>query len=124
MSPRASATAHELSRVALLAELPGQTLAELAKRMEREEIEPGTALVEEGSHGERFYVVLSGMMTVSQSDLGPRSILRPGEYFGEVALTMKIPRTASVRALTPAVVASCDRETFDQVIRPRFADDE
>jgi CRP-like cAMP-binding protein len=124
MSPRASATAHELSRVALLAELPGQTLAELAKRMEREEIEPGTALVEEGSHGERFYVVLSGMMTVSQSDLGPRSILRPGEYFGEVALTMKIPRTASVRALTPAVVASCDRETFDQVIRPLFADDE
>ena len=124
MSPRASATAHELSRVALLAELPGQTLAQLAKRMEREEIEPGTALVKEGSHGERFYVVLAGMMTVSQNDLGPRGLLRPGEYFGEVALTMKIPRTASVRALTPAVVASCDRETFDELIRPLFADDE
>ncbi|HEY7208444.1 MAG TPA: cyclic nucleotide-binding domain-containing protein [Gaiellaceae bacterium] len=124
MSPRASATAHELSRVALLAELPGQTLAQLAKRMEREEIEPGTALVNEGSPGERFYVVLAGMMSVSQSDLGPRGVLRPGEYFGEVALAMKIPRTASVRALTPAVVASCDRETFDELIRPLFADDE
>ena len=124
MSPRASATAHELSRVHLLAELPGQTLAQLAKRMEREEIEPGTPLVKEGSHGERFYVVLSGMMTVSQTDMGPRGVLRPGEYFGEVALAMKIPRTASVRALTPAVVASCDRETFDELIRPLFADDE
>ena len=31
--------------------------------------------------------------------------------FGEVALAMGIPRTASVRAVTPAVVASCDRET-------------
>ena len=32
-------------------------------------------------------------------------------------------RTASVRALTPATVASCDRETFDEFLRPLFADD-
>jgi CRP-like cAMP-binding protein len=124
MSPRASATQFELSRVGLLAELPGETLAQLAKRMTREEVAPGTSLVEEGEDGERFYVVLAGMMTVSQSDLGPRGVLRPGDYFGEVALAMKIPRTASVRALTPAVVASCDRATFDEFVRPLFADDE
>jgi hypothetical protein len=28
-----------------------------------------------------------------------------------------------VSAITPAVVASCDRETFDELIRPLFADD-
>jgi hypothetical protein len=28
-----------------------------------------------------------------------------------------------VRALTPATVASCDRETFDEFVRPLFADD-
>ena len=39
---------------------------------------------------------------------------------GEVALALDIPRTASVRALTPAVVASCDRETFDKFLRPLF----
>jgi CRP-like cAMP-binding protein len=49
-------------------------------------------------------------------------VLRPGEYFGEVALAMDIPRTASVRALTPGTVASCDRQTFDEYIRPLFAD--
>jgi CRP-like cAMP-binding protein len=35
---------------------------------------------------------------------------------------MEIPRTASVRALTPAVVASCDRETFDEFLRPLFSE--
>ncbi|MFL5756347.1 MAG: cyclic nucleotide-binding domain-containing protein, partial [Chloroflexota bacterium] len=69
-----------------------------------------------------FYVVLTGMFTVSQASLGPRRVLRPGDYFGEVALAMDIPRTACVRALTTATVASCDRETFDEFIRPLFAD--
>jgi CRP-like cAMP-binding protein len=49
-------------------------------------------------------------------------VLRPGDYFGEVALAMDIPRTASVRAITPAVVASCDRATFDEFVRPLFSD--
>jgi CRP-like cAMP-binding protein len=123
VSPRASATAHELARVTLLAGLPGETLARLAKQMTREDVAPGAAVVTEGESGDRFYVVLSGMMSVSQADLGPRGVLRPGDYFGEVALAMGIPRTASVRALTPATVASCDRATFDEVIRPLFADD-
>ena len=90
--------------------------------MEREDVAPGTGVVREGEPGERFYVVLSGLMTVSQASLGPRRVLRPGDYFGEVALAMDVPRTATVRALTPATVASCDRETFDELVRPLFAD--
>jgi ATP-binding cassette subfamily B protein len=90
--------------------------------MRREEVLPGGAVIEEGEDGERFYVVLRGMFTVSQASVGPRSVLRPGDYFGEVALAMNVPRTASVRALTPATVASCDRATFDEFIRPLFAD--
>ncbi len=114
---------HELSRVGLLAELPGETLSRIAGRMEREEVPPGRRVVREGDDGERFYVVVSGLFAVSQEDLGPRRVLRPGDYFGEVALAMNVPRTASVRALTPAVVASCDRAAFDELLRPLFADD-
>ena len=121
--PRSSATAHELNRVALLAGLPGETLARLAKAMERQEVAPGTVLVREGDPGDRFYVVFSGMLAVSQQGYGGRNVLRPGDYFGEVALAMGMPRTATVSAITPAVVASCDRETFDELIRPLFADD-
>jgi ATP-binding cassette, subfamily B, bacterial len=124
MSPRAAgATQHELSRVGLLATLPGETLGRLAARMEREEIAAGSGVVEEGERGDRFYVVLSGMLSVSQASRGAQSVLRPGDYFGEVALAMDIPRTASVRALTPVTVAGCDRETFDEFVRPLFADD-
>jgi CRP-like cAMP-binding protein len=121
--PRSSATNHELARVELLAGLPGETLRDLGKRMEREEIAPGTVVVREGEPGDRFYVVFAGMLSVSNSAMGKRDVLRPGAYFGEVALTMDMPRTATVAAITPAVVASCDRATFDELLRPLFADD-
>jgi CRP-like cAMP-binding protein len=92
--------------------------------MEREEVAPGTVLAREGESNDRFYVVFAGILSVSQRDLGARSLLRPGDYFGEVAPAMDMPRTATVSALTPAVVASCDRATFDELVRPLFADDE
>jgi CRP-like cAMP-binding protein len=113
---------HEFSRIGLLAELPGDRLRKLSDRMRREQVAAGAAVVQEGDDGERFYVILSGMLSVSQEAMGPRRVLKPGDYFGEVALTMEVPRTASVRALTPSVVASCDRETFDEFIRPLFSD--
>jgi cAMP-dependent protein kinase regulator len=121
--PRAPATQHELARVELLAGLPGETMMKLAKRMEREEIAPGTAIVREGDPGDRFYVLFAGMLSVSNTVMGRRDVLRPGDYFGEVALAMDVPRTATVTAITPAVVASCDRATFDEFLRPLFADD-
>ena len=124
VSPRAAgATQHELSRIGLLATLSGATLARLAQNMAREEIPAGAGVVSEGDEGDRFYVVLSGMLAVSQESRGAQSVLRPGDYFGEVALAMDMPRTASVRALTPVTVASCDRATFDEFVRPLFADD-
>ncbi len=116
------ATVHELARIGLLSGLPGEQLDVLAHRMEREEIAAGAQVVAEGEPGERFYVVLSGMLTASQEGLGERRVLRPGDYFGEVALAMSVPRTASVKALTRAVVASCDTETFDELLRPLFSD--
>jgi CRP-like cAMP-binding protein len=118
------ATQSELSRIGLLAELPGEELSRLASRMRRQDVATGDAPVVEGEAGDRFYVVLSGMFAVKQlRNVEPKRYLRPGDYFGEVALAMDIPRTASVRALTPATVASCDRETFDEFVRPLFTDD-
>ena len=117
------ATVHELTRVELLSGLPGEQLAQLAGRMQREDVAPGQTVVREGEPGDRFYVVLSGLLNVVQEGRGERRMLRPGDTFGEVALAMRIPRTASVRAVTPAVVASCDGETFDDLLRPLFADD-
>jgi CRP-like cAMP-binding protein len=113
----------ELARVGLFASIPGETLGKLADRMQRAEVAAGTVLLREGQPGDRFYVLLSGVAGVSQSSLGERGILRAGEFFGEVALTMHVPRTATVTAMTPCVVASCDTATFDELLRPLFADD-
>jgi ATP-binding cassette, subfamily B, bacterial len=117
------ASVTELSQVGLLAALPGEVLMKLAQRMQREEAGPGAPLLNEGEQGERFYVVLSGLLSVTQADRGFRGVLKPGDYFGEVALTMDMPRTASVSPMTPVTLASCDRETFDEFIRPLFAED-
>lgn len=113
----------ELARVGLFADLSGEALAKLADRMQRAEVESGTVMIREGEPGDRFFVLLSGMAGVSQSELGQRGVLKAGEFFGEVALTMRVPRTATVVAMTPCVVASCDEATFDELVRPLFADD-
>ena len=125
MSPRhVPASVTELSRVGLLSSLPGETLTRLADRMAREDVPAGRKIVSEGEPGDRFYVVFAGMLSVTQSAPDGRGVLRPGDYFGEVALAMDMPRTATVAAITPAVVASCDRATFDEFLRPLFADDD
>jgi ATP-binding cassette subfamily B protein len=124
MSPRhVPATVTELTRCELLAELPGAQLNELAKLMVREELPAGAAAIVEGEPGDRFFVLLSGVLAVSQTG-GRRAagVLRPGDYFGEVALAMGVARTASVTAMTPSVVASCDQATFDEFIRPLFSE--
>jgi CRP-like cAMP-binding protein len=118
--PRA---AHELSRIGLLSSLPGERLAKLGERMRREKVAPGRTVVAEGDTGDRFYVILDGVFAVSQEARGARRVLRAGDYFGEVAAMLDMPRTASVHALTPATVVSCDRETFDEFVRPLFAGD-
>jgi CRP-like cAMP-binding protein len=124
VSPRETpASVTELARIGLLASLPGETLHKLADRMRREEVPAGTVVLREGEPGDRFYVLLSGIAGVSQSSLGGRSILRAGEFFGEVALAMNVPRTATITAMTPCVIASCDRKTFDDLLRPLFADE-
>ena len=124
MSPRhVPASVTELARVGLLSTLSGETLAKLADRMQRDEVAAGTVVIREGEPGDRFFVLLSGIAAVSQTSLGGRRVLRAGEYFGEVALAMGVPRTATVTAMTSCLVASCDEATFEELVRPLFADD-
>lgn len=68
--------------------------------MEREEVAPGTVVVREGESDDRFYVLLAGVLAISQRDFGARGVLRPGDYFGEVALLNESARTATITAET------------------------
>jgi CRP-like cAMP-binding protein len=124
MSPRhVPASVTELQRVGLFGSLPGETIGRLAAEMVREDVPAGRAIVTEGEQTDRFYVLLSGLAGVTQHGRGARRVLRPGDTFGEVAPLMGTERTATVTAMTACVVASCDRETFDALLRPLWADD-
>ena len=51
-----------------------------------------------------MYVIESGRVQVSVAQDGEEKVVAergPGEYVGEIALMLKVPRTATVRALTP-----------------------
>ena len=113
----------ELQRIGLFGSLPGETIVKLAGRMVREEVPAGTAIIVEGDLTDRFYVLISGLATVSQEGRGARAVLRPGEAFGEVAPLMRMERTATITAMTTCVVASCDRETFTELLRPLYVSD-
>lgn len=90
--------------------------------MREHQVDAGTVVVREGEPGARFYLVLSGELEVTQDGRGRRGLLGPGDTFGEVALAMHLPRTATVRALTDVSLASCDRAVFDEVVRPVYSD--
>jgi CRP/FNR family cyclic AMP-dependent transcriptional regulator len=124
MSPRhVPASTAELQRVGLFGSLSGETIGKLAGRMVREQVPPGTAIVTEGECTDRFYVLLSGLASVTQEGRGTRAVIRPGETFGEVAPLMRMERTATVSAMTACVVASCDRAAFDEFLRPLYVSD-
>jgi len=44
----------------------------------------------------------------------------PGDFFGEIALLMHVPRTATVVARTPTRVFRLDAEGFEQVVAGAF----
>ncbi len=66
--------------------------------------EPGEAVFDEGDMGDSLFMILSGEVEVSKR-IGAESkhigMLGPGEYFGEMALLGRRPRSASTRAATP-----------------------
>ena len=124
VSPRhVPASVTELQRIGLFGSLPGETIAKLAERMVREEVPVGRVILSEGDLSDRFYVLLSGLAAVTQKERGPRAVIRPGEAFGEVAPLMGTERTATVTAMTACVIASCDRATFDELLRPLYVSD-
>jgi CRP-like cAMP-binding protein len=80
---------------------------------------PGEALVTEGEPGDAFYAVVSGRAEVIREGR-VLDTLRPGTYFGEIALLRDVPRTATVVARSPMRLFRLDREGFDVVIADAF----
>ncbi len=68
--------------------------------MKGRSLEPGETIAVEGEQGVGFFVIESGTARVSVGGEDRRT-LGPGDYFGEIALISKAPRSATVTAETP-----------------------
>ncbi len=95
------------------------TMIELQRteQLKHAHFRPGEIIIRQGEIGDRFYIIESGEVEIVQQDpgkpekrLGTRST---GESFGELALLKHLPRTATVRCLTPVNVVMFNRRDFD-----------
>lgn len=86
-----------LRRSPLFCELRRRELAKVAALMGERGFAPGERVVVEGERGAGFFVIEAGTAEVTVGGCRIRT-LQPGDHFGEVALLLEIPRTATVAA--------------------------
>jgi len=95
----------------IFAPLPASTLEQLAHALEEVPAPAGEEIVRQGESGDRFYLIKQGGFDV-YVDGEPVQSLETGDSFGEIALLRNVPRTATVRARTEAVLYALDRRHF------------
>jgi MFS family permease len=96
---------------AIFAPLAPDVLEALARQTLVVQAPAGLAIVSEGEVGDRFYIIESGQVQVTQGDRVLR-VEGPGDVFGEIALLRDVPRTATVTALEDTVLRALEREHF------------
>jgi MFS family permease len=100
-----------LRAIPLFIPLPAAALEHLASSLARIGVAEGEEVVRQGEPGDRFFVVAEGELEVVV-DGRPGERLGPGAYFGEIALLRDVPRTATVRARSDAVLYALERDEF------------
>jgi CRP/FNR family transcriptional regulator, cyclic AMP receptor protein len=89
-----------IKAVPLFAECSKRDLNEIAGIADEIDLREGKELTKEGKQGREFFVLIEGEADVKK---GSRRINRlgPGDFFGEISLVTRRPRTATVTATTP-----------------------
>jgi CRP/FNR family transcriptional regulator, cyclic AMP receptor protein len=92
-----------LRRLPLFSRLPDAELADLADRVRTKSFKRGEMIFRKDDPGTHLYMVLEGGVKIAlPGEFGQEAlvaIMRPGEFFGELALFDRSPRSASATAL-------------------------
>lgn len=91
-----------LRRVPLFADLNRRELEQIGSLFKERRFPEGETVVKEGSGGAAFFVIDSGEATVSVRGQHRRT-LKPGDYFGEIALIDEGARSATITARSELV---------------------
>ncbi len=101
----------KLAQVQMFSSLNKKELRLISRVADVIAIRAGTEIVSEGTSGRDFYLVLSGEATVRRNGRKV-AVLGPGNYFGELALLDRGPRSATVVAATDMQLAVISQREF------------
>ncbi|MBI4589909.1 MAG: cyclic nucleotide-binding domain-containing protein [Candidatus Rokubacteria bacterium] len=124
--PKADAVAF-LRSVSVFKDLAEPHLVALALRLQPRRLTKGEVLFREGDKGEELYLIREGTVVVSKPVIGRveqvLARMGPGEFFGEMSLFDRAPRSATIQAETDALLLCLDRESLQQLVEisPRAA---
>ena len=108
--------------VRALSTLTQDQLVEISRTIQPQMFQPNSAIVRQGEKGDKFYILLDGKADVYINTPGGSEIqvnqLKPGQYFGEMALLGEGVRRATVKASHdgPASVLALDEKAFNSLI--------
>lgn len=119
-APAADDIRRIIADVALFAGLPPARLETAMRKATVRQIAKGETIIHQGDSADNFYVIAEGRVEVTQTDAaGSSRVLRQmsrGEFFGEIGLLSRVPRTATVVAQTNATLVALDGATFLELV--------
>jgi CRP/FNR family cyclic AMP-dependent transcriptional regulator len=109
----ASRTEHlgHLAEVPLFSACTRKDLEKISRASDEVEVKAGRVLVEQGRPGHEFFLILEGEATVRRDNRKVASLTK-GQYFGELSLLDRGPRTATVTADTDMRVLVLGQREF------------
>lgn len=122
-----SEAVESLRAIPLFQKIPDEDLAELAGVVIERRFPKSATIVEEGLPGDYMYVIREGRVKVTKaSDDGREKILdilEAGNFFGDMALFDRAPRSASVKTLQESRLLALSRRDVLAVLQrsPDFA---
>src|SRR5262249_59518066 len=103
-----------LGQVSIFQELTRETLVDLAKRVWHKQAEAGSVIVSQEEPGDALFVIAKGKVkVVLYGETGREiilSILKSGDFFGEMSLLDRQPRSANVVAVEDSELLCLDRQ--------------
>ncbi|HTN83705.1 MAG TPA: cyclic nucleotide-binding domain-containing protein [Sorangium sp.] len=111
----------QLREIGLFGGLGDHVLQGLADTLELLELQPGAVAFREGDSGREMFVLLAGEMEVlkrSKRDVEARvAVLGPSDWFGEMSILDVMPRSATVRAISPSRLMRVTAHDLDALYR-------